>query len=155
MCVPSATYLLVKVSVRSFVTWEPIALMLDYQFIVASTFVQKSTKTLSLFGLMFIASTEMLQYPILPQTRAPCRSVHESRGEIEGGETDCGETDGYLGEIEEEAPYDDDSKRLAAFFLLKTRKERKVTQTALNGIVQDLRGLWRDAMGNVKVIKGL
>lgn len=35
----------------------------------------------------------------------------------------------------------DDIKRSAALFLLKTREERKVTQTALNGIVQDIQGL--------------
>ena len=42
-------------------------------------------------------------------------------------------------------------KRLAALFLLKTREERRVTQTALNGIVQDFQGLWRDAMERLQV----
>lgn len=43
------------------------------------------------------------------------------------------------------------SKRSAALFLLKTREERRVTQTSLNGIIQDLRGFWRDALENLKV----
>ena len=43
-------------------------------------------------------------------------------------------------------------KRSSALFLLKTREERKVTQTALNGIVQDMRGFWREAMGSLQVI---
>ena len=44
-----------------------------------------------------------------------------------------------------------DRKRLAAFFLLKTREEREVTQVALNGIVQDFRCIWRDAMERLQV----
>ena len=43
------------------------------------------------------------------------------------------------------------SKRSAALFLLKTREERKVTQTALNGIVQDLSGILKDALEGLKV----
>ena len=43
------------------------------------------------------------------------------------------------------------SKRLAAMFLLKTREERRVSQTSLNGIVQDLRGYWRDNLESLKV----
>ncbi len=39
-----------------------------------------------------------------------------------------------------------DPKRSAALFLLKTCEEYKVMQTALNGIVQDIVGLWQDAM---------
>ena len=43
------------------------------------------------------------------------------------------------------------SKRTSALFLLKTREERKVTQTALNGIVQDMRSYWEEGMGRLKV----
>ena len=46
---------------------------------------------------------------------------------------------------------DADPQRLAALFLLKTREERKITQVALNGIVQDFRGIWRDAMERLQV----
>lgn len=65
------------------------------------------------------------------------------------------ETDGDGGEedveIEQRTQFNDDPKRSAALFLLKTREERKVTQTALNGIVQDFQGLWRDAMERLQV----
>ena len=46
---------------------------------------------------------------------------------------------------------DYDPKRSVALFLLKTREERNVTQTALNGMVQDIQGLWKDAMETMKV----
>ena len=49
------------------------------------------------------------------------------------------------------AKCDYDPKRLAALFLLKTREERKITQTAINGIVQDFRGVWRDAVERLQV----
>ena len=65
------------------------------------------------------------------------------------------ETDGDGGEedveIERRTQFNDDPKRSAALFLLKTREERKVTQTALNGIVEDFQGLWRDAMERLQV----
>ena len=65
------------------------------------------------------------------------------------------ETDGDGGEedveIEQRTQFNDDPKRSAALFLVKTREERKVTQTALNGIVQDFQGLWRDAMERLQV----
>ncbi len=67
----------------------------------------------------------------------------------EDREMDAEETDGHA--EEEETTCDHDPKRLAALFLLKTREERKVTQTALNGIVQDFRGLWKDAMEKLQV----
>ena len=41
---------------------------------------------------------------------------------------------------------DDTAKKMAAMFLLKTREERKVTQVALDGIIQDFRGIWRSAL---------
>ena len=37
-------------------------------------------------------------------------------------------------------------------FLQKTREERRITQVALDGIVQDFRGSWRDAMERLQVI---
>ena len=40
---------------------------------------------------------------------------------------------------------------LAAMFLLKTLEQRRVTQTALNGIVKDIQGLWKDNMEVLKV----
>ena len=42
-------------------------------------------------------------------------------------------------------------KRQAALFLFKTREVRKVTQCALDGIVQDLGGLWTDCMEQLQV----
>ena len=48
-------------------------------------------------------------------------------------------------------PVDADPQRLAALFLLKTCEERKITQVALNGTVQDFRGIWRDAMERLQV----
>ena len=42
--------------------------------------------------------------------------------------------------------FKDDPKRLAALFLMKTCKEHRLIQAALNGIVQDLQGIWKDAM---------
>ncbi len=45
------------------------------------------------------------------------------------------------GENEDDQENSKEQKRLAALFLLKTREERKVTQTALNSIVQDFRGM--------------
>lgn len=45
----------------------------------------------------------------------------------------------------------DEQKKLAALFLLKTREERKVTQVALNGIIQDFRGIWRDGIERLQV----
>lgn len=44
-----------------------------------------------------------------------------------------------------------DQKRSAALFILKTREERRVTQTALSGIIQDVQGLWRDTVNDLKV----
>ena len=62
-----------------------------------------------------------------------------------------GEDDIAGWEDEGQTPCRDDPKRLPALFLLKTREERKVTQTALNGIVQDFGGIWRDAMERLQV----
>ena len=47
---------------------------------------------------------------------------------------------------------DDDTKKMAALFLLKTREERKITQVALDGIMQDFRGIWRAAMERLQVM---
>jgi len=44
-------------------------------------------------------------------------------------------------------------KRSCALFLMKTREVRCVTQTALNGIVQDVRGFWEDAVERMEVIQ--
>ena len=65
---------------------------------------------------------------------------------------DC-EIDGWESYVDREKTMvnSGDSKRLAALFLLKTREERKVTQVALDGIVQDFRGIWRDAMERLQV----
>ena len=69
-----------------------------------------------------------------------------------------GASDEHVEESDADWEKDDDDqesseeqKRLAALFLLKTREERKVTQTALNGIVQDFRGMWRDSMEMLQV----
>ena len=43
------------------------------------------------------------------------------------------------------------SKKTSALFLLKTREERKVTQSALNGIVQDMRSYWKEGMEQLQV----
>ena len=43
------------------------------------------------------------------------------------------------------------SKKSSALFLLKTREERKVTQTALNGIIQDMNGFWLEAVEKIQV----
>ena len=63
------------------------------------------------------------------------------------------EIDGWESDVNREKTVvnNGDSKRLAALFLLKTREERKVTQVALDGIVQDFRGIWRDAMERLQV----
>jgi len=67
----------------------------------------------------------------------------DSEMDGDGGEEDV--------EIEQRTQFNDDPNRSAALFLLKTHEERKVTQTALNGIVQDFQGLWRDAMERLQV----
>lgn len=67
----------------------------------------------------------------------------------EDGQTEEGrrQTDnGSEGDEQETSMGKNDQQRLAALFLLKTREERKLTQVALNGIVQDFHGVWRDAM---------
>ena len=46
---------------------------------------------------------------------------------------------------------DEELKHSAAIFLLRTHEEHKVTQVALNGIVQGVRGLWDDAIQHLKV----
>ena len=70
------------------------------------------------------------------------------------GATETRESQDIAMEAEEETMRTDedyDPKRSAALFLLKTREERKVTQTALNRIVLDIQGLWKDAMERIKV----
>ena len=47
---------------------------------------------------------------------------------------------------------DYNTKRSAALFLLKLREERKVTQTALNGMVLNMQEVWKDVVGQIKVI---
>lgn len=55
--------------------------------------------------------------------------------------------------LEQHPRQEDDPKRSAALFLLKTREERKVTQTALN--VQDVNGLYQEAMDRLQVTVNL
>ena len=43
------------------------------------------------------------------------------------------------------------TKKVSAKFLLKTLEERKVTQCALSGIIEDIHGLWRDNLERIKV----
>lgn len=76
---------------------------------------------------------------------ALAETVVSGRLEQGGSETD---DDGL--EVEQRT-CNDDPKRSAALFLLKAREERRITQTALNGIVQDFQGLWRDAMERLQV----
>ena len=71
-------------------------------------------------------------------------SLDQQHGEMDG---ECWEKDVEV----ELRTCNYDLKRSAALFLLKTRQERKVTQTALNGIVQDFQSLWRDAMEKLQV----
>ena len=85
-----------------------------------------------------------------------CEST-QAEGSIPGisqiGDTESREAHNVALEEEETMMTDEDydPKKSAALFLLKTREERKVTQTALNGIVQDIQGLWKDAMERIKV----
>lgn len=44
-----------------------------------------------------------------------------------------------------------DLKRLNAMFILKTYEERRVTQTAITGIIRDIKGLWRENIAYLKV----
>lgn len=67
--------------------------------------------------------------------------------EAEGEQTSATNSD----DDAETTEHDNPAKRSAALFLLKTCEERKVTQTALNGIVQDVQVIWRDAMDRLKV----
>lgn len=46
-------------------------------------------------------------------------------------------------------PSDRDFQFAAARFLLKTREERKITQAAVDGIVQDVTDLWDEGMKQV------
>ena len=75
--------------------------------------------------------------------------VNGGMGEDEDGDTGAGEIDRWPGD--ERETMEPDPKRLAALFLLKTREERKITQVALDGIVQDFRSIWRDAMERLQV----
>ena len=54
-------------------------------------------------------------------------------------------------QIINESYSDDKLQHSAAMFLLKTQEEHKVTQLALNEIVQGVQGLWEDAIQNLKV----
>ena len=79
---------------------------------------------------------------------APTQAITNGRlGQEESGTDGDLQMDGWgndLMEFEKKRYVDADPQRLAALFLLKTREERKITQVALNGIVQDFRGIWRD-----------
>ena len=59
------------------------------------------------------------------------------------------EDDGWIDNANVNAP---EFKRLSAMFILKTREEHKVTQAALTGIIQNIKGLWEDNMSNLKVM---
>ena len=48
-------------------------------------------------------------------------------------------------------PCDDDFQFAAAHFLLITKEERKITQSAVDGIVQDVTGLWNTAVKQVQL----
>ena len=67
-----------------------------------------------------------------------------------------GETRKHNGEVNDCLGYECevvecDLKRLAAMFLMKTLEERRITQVALDGIIQDFRGMWRNAMARLQV----
>lgn len=62
---------------------------------------------------------------------------------LESGEADCSLED------VETLPSDGDMQSDAARFLLKTREERKITQSAVDGVVKDVTELWDKAMKQV------
>ncbi len=87
---------------------------------------------------------------------ALARTSHAQTVNADGDAQEHSDSDEHLAQDESDVEWDDqesneEQKRLAALFLLKTREERKVTQTALNGIVQDFRGMWRDSMETLQV----
>ena len=57
----------------------------------------------------------------------------------------------YSPEGSRQLPCEDDHQSAAAHFLLKTKEERKITQSAVDGIVQDMTGLWDTAVKQVQL----
>jgi hypothetical protein len=92
---------------------------------------------------------------IIASNPAPTQAIINGRlGQEESGTDEDLQIDGWendLIEHERKKYADADPQRLAALFLLKTREVRKIIQVALNGIVQDFRGIWRDAMERLQV----
>ena len=82
---------------------------------------------------------------VLVSDSAPIDLVSSSLDQVDS-ETDCDSGKEDV-EIKHRTQFNDDPKRLATLFLLKTCEEHKVMRTALNGIVQDFQGLWKDAVG--------
>ena len=135
-----------RVSPLFFVTWAPIAMILAYVSGVVSTTVQINTKIRS---HVYRKHREAL---INTSNSAPTQAITNGRLGLETDEDlQMDDWGNDLLEHERARSIDADPKRLAALFLLKTREERKITQVALNGIVQDFRGIWRDAMERLQV----
>lgn len=83
-------------------------------------------------------------------TFAPIENLGMSGVEYQmNSEADGTDSDGD--ELQTSIQFNDDPERLAALFLLKTREEHKVTQTALNGVVRDFQGIWKDVMERLQV----
>lgn len=85
--------------------------------------------------------------------QAPNASATQAivNGGVNLDEDEMDQGDREVDSCESNGDTNDDPKRLAALFLLKTLEDRKVTQVTLDGIVQDFRGIWRDSMERLKV----
>ena len=114
------------------------------------TLAQKYTRTTSHFVPTCTESTcrEVLG-PESTQAEDRITGIRSQNGDTESADAHDVATVEEGGTMRTGEDYD--PKRSVALFLLKTREERNVTQTALNGMVQDIQGLWKDAMETMKV----
>ena len=88
----------------------------------------------------------------------PGSNSHSDTTEHPGHRSDAG-TEDVLGsalldcnpEGSRQLSSEDDFQFAAAHFLLKTKEERKITQSAVDGIVQDMTGLWNTAVKQVQL----
>ena len=84
-----------------------------------------------------------------PQGPTEHTSAEEDIGDVD----ELGSEEGYFCPVRRQ-PSDVNLQHAAAHFLLKTREERKITQSAVDGIVQDLTDLWDKGMKEVRNTKG-
>ena len=80
-------------------------------------------------------------------------TTEDTSGEEDIGDMDVLESEGFDCSPEDQGmrSSDGDLQYSAARFLLKTREERKITQSAVDGMVHDISDLWDKAMKKVHV----